>query len=132
MLKIEGFKVDLNWLLNMSEGLWGVTVHCGHRAPPNEHWLSPLIISMQQCPGPFLFVCPVLAWGLLPSVVTVTPCVTPSRARSCHHATCMSCDALPVAHLQFANATYLVLSGNSNKFNNLTVILGFIFLFGCL
>lgn len=35
MLKIEGFKLDLNLLLNPSEGLGGVTVPGGPWAPPN-------------------------------------------------------------------------------------------------
>lgn len=86
MLETEGFRVDLNWLLNTSEGLWGVTVPCGHRAPPYEEWF---LTSLPRCSSArFLFVSPVLVWGLLPSVVTITPCVTPSRARSCHRATC--------------------------------------------
>lgn len=132
MLKAEGFKMDLNWLLNMSEGLWGVTMPCSHWAPPNKDWLSHLITSMQQCLGPFLFVILVLVWGLLPSVVTITPRVTPSRDRSCHCATCAVILWHPVAPLHLANATCLVLSGDSDKFDNLPIILGFIFLSGCL
>lgn len=44
----------------------------------------------------------------------------------------LSCDALPVAPLHLANATHLVLSGNFDKFDNLLIILGFVFLLGCL